>query len=104
MQICLLSKTSTRYNQAHSLQENATEEEGKMEQVVPKPPEQVQRKNTNDSESKSEASEELKFPLISATAVQTFMQEHKEPVASEQPESGKKEVAGERVPEGVRLC
>ena len=102
MQICFLSKTSTQ--QAHSSQENATEKEGKMEQVVPKPPEQVQRKNTNDSESKCEASEELKFPLISATAVQTFMQEHKEPVANEQPESGKKKVAGERVPEGVRLC
>lgn len=73
-----------------------------MDQVVPKPPEQVQRKN--ESESKCEATEELKFPLISATAVQTFMQEHKEPLANEQPESSKPEEAGERVPEGVRLC
>jgi len=81
--------------------ENATEKEGKMDQVVPKPPEQVQRKN--ESESKCEATEELKFPLISATAVQTFMQEHKEPLANEQPESSKPEEAGERVPEGVRL-
>ena len=72
--------------------------------MIPKPPEQAQRRGaTGDSKGQPEATEELKFPLISATAVQTFMQEHVQPVIKEQLASGKPE-AEEIVPEGVRLC